>query len=422
MIERHITPLIIQSLQHFPAVLVVGARQVGKSTLAKQLVEQGFLQDYHTLDDLTTLENINHDPDGFLQSISVPVAIDEIQRVPDLMRALKKVIDEDRAPGRFLLTGSANILSYPGVTESLAGRIDIITLEGLSVAEISKSPTPSTFIPDLFANQPIKEKVASWNKKIKQNTLTKDEMLVRLFFGGFPECALKENAPFSARWFNAYITSYIERDVRDLSRLLDITAFAKLFRLLANRTGNLANIKNIAVDAGIDQRTALRYIEIFEMTYQVTLLKPWFKNSTKRLVKTAKSYLNDSGLACSLLGINSVEELGQHPMLGGLFETFMFSELRKLLDLEVGIGVNFYRTHLGKEVDFVLHKGNNFYGIELKWSQSIGANDFKGLKDMISALDHNAFGVLLYTGSKVHVFSEKLVAVPIGLVLLGDMH
>jgi predicted AAA+ superfamily ATPase len=417
MIERYITPFVRESFGSFPAVVINGARQVGKSTLAQLLKKEHVISDYITLDDLTTLNAARSDPIGFIERFKAPVAIDEVQRAPDLMLAIKKSIDEDRRPGRFLLTGSASVLSR--VSESLAGRMDVISLEGLSAGEKRGLRHPSTVLKDLFSGASMADLSRKWSQERKQRTHVPLSQSIKkeIFFGGFPEVSLKENLRFRERWFSSYQAAYIERDVRDIARPLDVVSFSKCFKLLGPRTGNLANYKNLAVDVQLDQRTIARYIEILEVTFQMTLLRPWFVNTTKRLIKTPKVYVNDSGLACSLVGIGDSFLEGTTEVPGALYETWFFSELRKLLSLETGIECHFYRTHLGKEVDFILSKGNSLWGLEFKAAKSVSIKDFTGLKDFCEAAGPHGRGMVVYFGDQIIPFSSQLIAVPVDCFL-----
>lgn len=415
MIKRHITNFVKQSLHEFPAVLINGARQVGKSTLAQQLNKEGIVSQYITLDDLSQLEAAREDPHGFIESFSSPVAIDEIQRAPDLLRAIKKTVDEDRKPGRFLLTGSANIFSYPGVSESLAGRIDVIHLEGLSLGELLHQEEPSLFLTDLFSGLSTHDLMQKWNQELQHKpSLPTNHLDETMFYGGFPEVALKKEERFRERWFSSYHSAYIERDVRDINKFLNVVLFSKLFRLVGLQTGNLLNQKKLSVEIGLDQRTIARYLEILEMTYQASQLSPWFSNTRKRLIKTPKIYLHDSGQACYLSGILNSISLKTHSYYGAIFETWVWSELRKLQAFASGIYSYFYRTHEGKEVDFLLTRGNIFWGIECKSAASVEKRDFHGLQDLQNALSSNQVkGIVLYKGEKVIPFSETMLAVPI---------
>lgn len=418
MIRRAISQFIEDSLKDFPAVLINGARQVGKSTLALMLKENGIIEYYVTLDDIGTWESARNDPDGFINQFKGSLAIDELQRVPDLMRAIKKSIDEDRRPGRFLLTGSANILSYPGVNESMAGRTDIIAIEGLSLGEILSYPRPLSFIEDLFSCENLSQIAQKWNQTLAlRPVIEKAELLDFIFFGSYPEVAIKKNIRFRDRWFSSYQSSYIERDVRNLTQLQDIISFAKLYTLLGLNTGNLVNLSELGMEAKLDHRTVTRYVEILELTFQLNLLKPWYSNDRKKYVKTPKVFVNDSGQACYLQGISDPKHLANHPALGALFETWVWSEIRKMLTLTSGIQSYFYRTYQGQEVDFLLSRGSTFWGIETKWSENINKSDFKSLTSMIESMGQKAYGLILYTGKTILPFSDKLMAVPISLLM-----
>ncbi|HQS84075.1 MAG TPA: ATP-binding protein [Alphaproteobacteria bacterium] len=402
----------------FPAVLLNGARQVGKSTLLSHLFKDHLFDHYFTLDDITTLTACKTDPIGFLNQFQGKVAIDEIQRCPELLMTLKHTIDLNRQDsGRFLLTGSANLLSYPNVCESLAGRIDIIELEGLSAGEIFDKPYPSSFLKDLFSiTDPIKL-TQKWSHSLQnQKTLTKTDLLNLIFYGGFPDVFLKQDEYFRSHWFQSYLTAYTERDVRDLNRMLDVVGFTKVFKLLCLQTGQLININNLAVESGLDQRTVSRYLEILSLTFQLTILQPFSANTRKRLVKTPKIYVNDSGYASFFSGIDHLENLLHNSAYGHLLETWVFSELRKLLHLETGIDIFFYRTHLGKEIDFILTKGTRVIGIECKASESLQKQDFTGLKDLQSE-NPNALGIILYGGQTVLQVASQIIAVPFSIFL-----
>lgn len=418
MIRRFFTDFTLKSLSGFPAVLINGARQVGKSTLVQQLKKENIVRDYITLDDLSTLDAARTNPEGLIARFNAPVAIDEVQRAPDLLVAIKKSIDTDRTPGRFLLTGSANILSLPSVKESLAGRMDILTLEGLSAGEYLHQATPSSFIDDLFKDLSSQDLIEKWQKDLEMKPQLNANILETLvFYGGFPEVLLKKDSYFSTRWFSAYQTAYVERDVRDLNKLLDIVLFGKLFRLVGLQSGNLINYKNLALDVGLDQRTVARYMEILEITFQTNQLQPWFTNTRKRLIKTPKVYLNDSGQMCYLEGIENPNHLTHHPKWGHFLETWIWAELRKLVHLSPNIQSFFYRTHEGKEVDFILTKGSKACAIECKATTTITSKHFQGLRDAQEALQEKTLGIILYFGDHILPFSDTLIAVPIRILL-----
>lgn len=418
MIERYIVSDIVDSLKMFPSILLNGARQAGKSTLIEWLRDKKIIDNYVTLDDLGTLAEVTKNPDAFISQFKGSLAIDEVQRVPDMLRAVKKSIDEDRRPGRFVLTGSAHILSYPGVTESLAGRANIITLEGLSLGEILRQPKPSTFVEDLFSHQDTDMLLQRWRAQLeKAPAVDRNMLLERMFFGGYPEVALEKNLRHRSKWFSSYHASYIERDVRNLSHLLDVVSFSKLYRILGSQTANLVNHADISHQAQLDSKTVTRYMEMLEITFQIKLLRPWFPNPRKQYVKSPKIYLNDSGQACYLANIADPDYLSKHPALGAIFETWVLAELRKLMALTYGVEVYFYRTYQRDEVDFLLMRGPTACGIECKWSDSLRYSDTESLEKMIEDFGGDARGIILYTGDKIMHFSDKLLGIPIRLLL-----
>lgn len=417
MKKRHITTLLTKSLQLFPIVLLNGARQVGKSTLASQLVKDGVIEQYITLDNLNILAACKPDPQGFLQQFNGSVAIDEVQRCPELLIALKHNVDQNRQSGRFLLTGSANLLSYPNSCDSLAGRMDIITLETLSLGEINDLPDPSSFLTDIFANMPLPDLLDKWRKALQQPSgiKTKQDLAKAILLGGFPEVVLKNDSFFTNRWFSAYFSAYTERDVRDLSRLVDVVGFTKVFNLLSHQTGQLLNVKNLSVECGLDQRTVSRYLEILSMTFQTSTLQPYFSNMRKRLIKTPKVFVNDSGYASFTAGFEQVDTLLKSNVFGHLLETWVYAELRKLINLAAGVQTFFYRTHLGKEIDFILTKGNRTVAIECKASESITQQQLVGIKEFQAEIP-NTLGVVLYSGSEVLQLSKDIIAVPFAIL------
>ena len=325
MLKRYVTDLIKDSLRNFPAVLLIGARQVGKSTVAKQLVKEGICQEYVSFDDISNLQLASADPDGFLERFTESVALDEVQRVPDILRAIKKNVDINRRPGRFLLTGSANVLAMPQVSESLAGRVDVVHLEGLSLGEVLKQNNPPSFLELIFDEGGIKVLVDRFMDQRNQlSPVSRQFYSDLLYYGGFPEVWSKQNPTFTRRWFGAYQKTYLERDVRDVSKFIDLIPFSKLLELSALRTANLQVLSSMASDVGIDQRTVSRYLGILELTFQVNHLTPWFANVSKRLIKSPKIFMNDVGAACFYHQIKNSAELWSHKSLGSLGETWVW--------------------------------------------------------------------------------------------------
>lgn len=399
MLNRHISSEIKESFSMFPCVMLIGGRQTGKSTILKQLQKEGIIKNISTLDDLSVLGALADDTEGFLEQMQLPAAFDEVQRHPKIMLAIKKKIDDNKRSGMFILTGSANILSYPNVTESLAGRCAFIRMEGLSTSEYLDKP-PSNFIKQLFHASEIKE--------IHPNfSLDFTEISSSMFYGAYPEVRLKESGHFRDKWFGAYETAYIERDVHDLNKFLDVVSFSNVFKLASLQTGNLLNYHHLSVETELDQRTIKRYIEILTLTFQMTLLRPYSSGGRVTLIKSPKIYMNDVGHASYCQKVLRPSGLDT----GNLLETWMFSELRKAITLEENLEIYFYRTTTGKEVDFILKQGDKLRAIECKSKKTIQSKDLSGLNDFLE--NHKtALGFVLYKGDKIMPLSSRILAIP----------
>ena len=420
MLDRHIITTIEDSLKFFPAVLLNGARQVGKSTLVEQLVKGKKIHRYISLDDITVLESANRDPQGFIEQFTSSIAIDEVQRVPNLILAIKRQIDSLKESGKFLLTGSANILSYPNIRDSLAGRMDIVSLEGLSFNEAMRAKR-SCFIEDLINTSNVNALIDRWFKQYNESRLPplSDKLIAELiFFGSFPEVMLKKHTEYRNKWFASYITAYVEKDIRDLSKMVDIVSFAKLLRIVGLRTGNLLNNSNLSIALGLDHRTIVRYIELLEISFQITTLQPWSSNLGKRYIKTPKIYMNDVGLASYFCGINDMSLVKGHQNYGHLLETWVFSELRKSLIYHPLAQIFFYRNHQGIEVDFLITQGDKVIGIECKSSASLTAKDYKNLRFMQAEMKNDFIGIVLYRGEQIIKVDDNIIAVPLGMLFL----
>jgi len=417
MLKRHILSFITESFLSFPVIMLIGARQVGKSTLLEEMQSQGLISHIATLDDLTTLDAVERDPYGYLKQFEHPIAIDEVQRFPRLMLAIKQIVDETKKPGQFVLTGSANLLSYPHFHESLAGRADIISIEGLSGKECAEQEWTYSWIDDAFVTTTINILVRHFTAYVESKKQLAINKLVQegIFFGSYPNVRLTMSDRFRERWFSSYEMAYIERDVRDLSKNLDIIAFGKLFRVMGCQTGQLLNYANLAGDCMLDQRTVKRYVEFLQMTFQATLLLPWHTNLTHRMIKTPKVYLNDVGHATFIQGINTQDELKKSPSYGHLFESWVFSELRKHLHSLTGYKIAFFRTHSGKEIDFIIYKGQKLLAIECKAKMTLQHRDAATLISFVEEIPH-ALGIIIYSGQHVVKIHEKIIAVPIAIL------
>jgi predicted AAA+ superfamily ATPase len=401
MINRKITKDVQAYLKHFPSILITGARQVGKSTLAITLG----IEHYVTLDDIATYQSAKSDPKGFILSLQKPVVIDEIQRVPELFVAIKEQIDLDRTPGRFVLTGSSNLKGFRNLSDSLAGRIGIIDLYAFSLAETYN--TSGNFIDQAFSEQPFKASGVS---------VSLDKHVID---GGFPEVQTIEHPKTRMLWFTSYIRTYIERDLHDVANIRNLDNFMRLYLMLALRSGNLLNKSALGRDSDLDVKTLENYLGILGNTYQINLLKPYFSNAMKRLVKMPKLYMLDSGVLCHLLKITTPEALYASRDKGAIYETFVMSELIKAnTSADQPVEMSFYRTSDGKEIDFILDNGNQLVTVEIKASQSVSSSDFKHIKSFISEQPNRVKqGIVMYLGERILPFGEcdgvPLWAVPI---------
>jgi predicted AAA+ superfamily ATPase len=405
MVFRHLTPTLLASLADSPVVFLQGARQTGKSTLAKALVAASPGWRYLTMDDATTLAAAQSDPVSFVATLQGPSIIDEVQRAPGLALAIKAAVDHDRRPGRFLLTGSANVLLLPKVSESLAGRIEIHTLWPLSQGELEGRP--DRFVDSVFAAHyhPRELTSQSWPQVVR-----------RLVQGGYPE-TLRRTAPQRRdAWFGSYLTTILQRDVRDIANVRDLSDLPRLLTLVASRAASLLDYADLARGIGIAQTTLKRYMGLLEATFLLRTLPAWFSNIGKRVVKAPKVLLNDTGLLLHLLGADA-QRLSKDTTLGGLvLENFVAMELLKQCGWSrVQPILHHFRTHGGEEVDLVLEdRAGRIVGIEVKASASIEASHFKGLKVLAQATGRRfQRGVVLYTGQHVLPFGSNLLALPL---------
>src|SRR3989344_1901610 len=305
VIQRHLTPRVLEALADTPVVLLNGPRQAGKSTLAQGVASHEHLARYLTLDDATTLAAARNDPQGFLAGFEGPVVIDEIQRAPELFLAIKAQVDRDRRPGRFLLTGSADVLLLPNLAESLAGRMEILTLWPFSQGEIEKNQ--EDFIDTIFSRTISRKQYPR---------LKGSDIIQKILRGGYPEILVRQTESRQAAWFGSYITTILQRDVRDITHIEGLTALPRLLALLAARAASLINFSEISRTSTIPQSTLKRYMTILEITFLLQTLPAWSGNLSKRLVKAPKLVIGDTGLMTYLLGLNE-ERLFHDPILAG---------------------------------------------------------------------------------------------------------
>lgn len=405
MKHRHITPQVLAALADTPVVFVQGPRQSGKTTLVLNLREHGHAAEYRTLDDAGVLAAARNDPDGFVDSLPEQVILDEVQRAPDLFRAIKRSVDARRKPGRFLLTGSANALVLPKVSESLAGRMEVLSLSPFSQGEIAgrregfvDACFAQTFKPGVFRD-------AGWSALV--------ERIVR---GGFPEALVRTDAARRAAWFASYITTILERDVRDLSHVQNLSDLPRLLRLLAARASGVLNLSDVARDAHLPLTTLQRHWALLEAVFFVRTLPVWSGNLTSRLAKAPKVLLNDTGLLCHLLNLDAERLKSDELMSGAVLESFVAVEMAKQAAWSRARPALFhYRTQKQQEVDLVMEDGvGRLVGIEVKKTASPTSGDFKGLRHLREQTGKRFLrGILLYTGATSVAFEPNLHAVPV---------
>ncbi len=403
MIRRHIEDAVRKAMSDTPVVLLNGARQTGKTTLAQAMAAGGAVQ-YFTLDDSATFALAAGDPSGFIRNLSGPVVLDEIQRAPDLFSAIKMSVDRDRQPGRFLLTGSANVMILPRLSESLAGRMEIIPLYPFSAGELAG--VAEGFLPRLFAGTIAKLQPPS----------AREDIAARLTRGGYPEATERPSDDRRAAWFGSYISTILQRDVRDLARVDALHTLPNLLKLLAARASGLLNLADVGRDAGLPHTTLTRYLALLETVFLVHRLPAWSHNLGQRLVKAPKVHLVDTGLACHLLGADARRLAEDRPLLGRLLESFVVGELRKQLSwTDPQTTLYHFRTATGSEVDVVLEKPDgSVAAIEVKASATVGASDFASIKALRDQLGKRfRAGVVLYLGDQIVPFGDQLWLVPV---------
>ena len=400
MKKRTLESTLKIALKTFPVVLLNGARQVGKSTLALDN-----FKNYLTFDDGELRLNAKENPKGFLKNLELPICLDEIQKVPTILEYIKMHIDTNRVNGNFLLTGSSNVLDHKDSKDTLAGRLCELRLHPLSSKEKNDKP-----------NENVIEKLLNRDFKLAKKDYS-DEIINHIIDGGYPEILELEGLSKDL-WFKSYIATYIERDARDLADIRDIDSFIKFVNILATRSGTILNKSSLSNDIGIKDITCENYLSIINRIYQATLLRPYFINIGKTFVKSPKVFFNDTGVLCSLLRINSKEQLLNSPYSGQIFETYVFCELQKHLSyLQKSSQMFHYRTNDKKEIDFIIEIDNEILAIEIKQSSSVKKDDFKHIIDLQNKIDKKCLGIVFYNGDMVVEFSDDLVAIPFGVFL-----
>lgn len=400
---RQAAPLLRESLADSPVVLVHGPRQCGKTTLAKMVGEPlGYT--YISFDDDVTRAAADADPVGFVDDLPQRVILDEVQRLPALFTTLKHAVDRERTPGRFLLTGSANVLLLPKLSDSLAGRMSVLRLHPLAQCELAGQP--GTFLDLLF----------SARFKAGRNQRLGLELAETIVAGGYPAALARSTSRRRTAWYRDYIEALVQRDVRDLSRIHSLDALPRLLAVAAAQTAQLFNASDLAAPFQLSRPTIADYVTLLEWVFLLERLPPWHSNRISRLIKTPKLHLGDTGLACALLGVDADALARDRSLLGHLLETFVFQELRRQESWsDMGAGFFHYRDRDGTEVDVVIEHGTRgLAGVEVKAAATVTERDFRGLSRLRDAVGKRfTAGVVLYDGEATLGFGDRLFAVPI---------
>lgn len=403
---RLVRPRLEEALADTPVVLIHGPRQCGKTTLARAVGDAAGYA-YRTFDDDTLRAAADADPVGFVAELPPRVILDEVQRVPALFTSLKAAVDHDRTPGRFLLTGSANVLFVPRLADSLAGRMETLRLHPLSRHELAAHPEGiPTFVERLFAGD-----VAGGT-----GPRLGDALAERVAEGGYPAALARASARRRAAWYRDYVDTLVQRDVRDLARIRSLDALPRLLSLVASQTARLINIADLAGPFQLTRPTIREYVTLLARVFLLDELPPWHSNRLSRLVKTAKLHAGDTGLACALLGLDAEGLWADRELFGQMLETFVYQELRRQASgHEDPVAFHHLRDRDGTEVDLVLERaGRHLAGVEVKAAATVRSSDFRGLRKLQEAVgDRLVAGVVLYDGEEVLPFGERLWAVPI---------
>lgn len=389
-IKRMLRGALEEALADTPVVCLLGARQTGKSTLAGILAPD---RHYITLDDQNLLQSAMSDPVGFIAQLPDFVTLDEVQRVPGLLLAIKRQVDVDRRPGRFLLTGSANLLQLPRLADSLAGRMECLYLQPFSEAE--KEGAPGHFLKRLLngeLNEPLRGAT-----DLKRSTLPE-----RLIMGGYPEPNQRSRSR-ARQWHRQYLRSIMERDVRDVARIKDSGDLARLLELLAHRTAELLNVSSLANDLHVDRQTADRHLAILEKLFLIRTLPAWHRNSANRLVKAPKIHLCDTGLAATLADLHPENWNAKRDRFGHLLESFVLQQLVAQAGwTDPDLRFWHYRDKDKVEVDCVITRGRKVWGIEVKAAATVSSSDAAGLHRLAEqAKSDFQAGIVLYDGDAV---------------------
>lgn len=402
MFIRQSSDRILAALTDTRVVLLAGPRQAGKTTLVRSLAEEG--RSYLTLDDATTLSAAQADPAGLIRALDRAI-IDEVQRAPDLLLAIKESVDRDTRPGRFLLTGSANLMTLPRVADSLAGRMETIRLMPLAQSEILGQPAP-LFLTSLFTGQAPKAGPVRLGP----------DLIDLVLAGGYPEALARRRWPRRQDWYDNYVEAVVGRDVRDIANIDQLDRMPRLLRALAEHSGQLINHAGVGASLDLNHVTTQKYTGVFEQLFLLRTLPPWHNNALKRLTKKPKLHFLDSGLLAALRGLTPELVAADRSNFGAVLETFVFAEVLKLAGWSADrLSLSHFRDKEQNEVDIVLEdRQGRIVGLEVKAAATVRKEDFAGLRKLAEAVGPRfAFGAVLYDHERSVPFGDRLAAVPL---------
>lgn len=408
-VERRLANTVAEAMGSARVVVLLGPRQAGKSTLVRMLATGPLPASYVTLDDEAVRALAVADAAGFLAGFDGRIAIDEVQRAPELLLAIKSRVDRDDTPGRYLLTGSANLRRLPTVADALPGRADYLTLWPFTQDELLGRR--NELLTRLFGGDvPV----------LAGAPVGRRAYLDRLLTGGFPEARLRSGTA-RGRFFDSYVTSIVERDVADVARVHDPSSVGVLLRLVAARSGSLARYDALARDAGIDGKTVKAHLDVLERLFLVRIRRPWHVNLGKRQVKAPKLYVSDPGLLAGLIGADTRRAMEDDGLAGALFETFVATEVERQASWSPDPLTFWHYREVDREVDVIVERpSGEVVGIEVKASATVRPADFRGLAHMRERLGERfVAGVVLYTGERTLAFGERLWAVPLEALWTG---
>ena len=401
-IKRTLSDHTLEVSKHFKVVLLTGPRQVGKTTLLRKLAGQE--RSYVTLDDLNARALAQEDPATFVNRLSYPVLIDEVQYAPDLFSYIKMKVDEDKQAGQFWLTGSQQFAMMKNISDSLAGRVAIIDMQGISIAEEENRSKTKAFIP-------TEEFLIERQKIVKPIYI--NEIYNKIWRGSFPDVVVAGGENWET-FYSSYLTSYIEKDVRDYHRVDDLIQFRKFMQVVASRTGQMLNYSAIANDVGISMSIVKTWFNILQATGLVVLIQPYFDNLTKRAIKTPKFHFIDTGLCCYLTGWINSQVLEKGAMSGPMLESYAVSEILKSY-IHNGKKPNlyYYADKDQKEVDLLIEQAGVIHPVEIKKSASIRNMNFKGFGFLEKTKATIGHGVVICLVDKLLPISKEVDAVPL---------